>query len=80
MLPGRGSNEDEAVDKKAPLLFCPCNIYSDVSHTAEVKHTIMFPLQSLKSDFVFSDFFWTANFYLLNLKNPKSLLEDYPHQ
>lgn len=66
MFPGRRRNEGEAADRKAPLLFSPCNIYSDLSHTAEVKHTvIMLPLQSLKSEFVFSDFSGQLIFYLL---------------
>lgn len=42
MFPGRRQNEDEAMDRKAPLLFTPCNIYTDISHTVEVKQTIMF--------------------------------------
>lgn len=49
--------EEEALDRKGLLLFSLsfCNIYSDISHIVEVKHTIMLLLESLKLEFGFPD-------------------------
>lgn len=80
MIPGRKRKEDDALVRKARLLFSPCNLYSDVSHTVEVKHTIMLSLQSLTSGFLFSHFSRQLSFiYLFKVKKKtnKSLLVDY---
>lgn len=50
--------EEKAPDRKEHSLFSQslCNIYSDISHIVEVKHTIMLLLESLKLESGFPDF------------------------